>query len=111
MLRLTVSAGMLAALAFSTARRKRGLMARSPPPRRAATMISRMTRVQTLPRFSSWRPFLCWIFAHLLCQATGKTFFALSVDIFAPLSQLGTEQNGLAILDQSRKVVILLFKP
>src|SRR6476620_11097956 len=81
MLRLTVSAGMLAALAFSTANRRRGLMARSPPPRRAATMISRMTRVQTLPRFSSWRPFLCWIFAHLLCPATEKPFFALAVDI------------------------------
>ena len=35
-------------------------------------MISRMTRVQTLPRFSSWRPLRCWIFAHLLCPATGK---------------------------------------
>src|SRR5687768_977346 len=81
MLRLTVSAGMLAALAFSTASRRRGLIARSPPPSRAATMISRMTRVQTLPRFSSWRPFRCWIFAHLLCPATGKPFFALAVDI------------------------------
>ena len=34
-------------------------------PVRAATMISRMTRVQILPRFSSWRPLRCWILAHL----------------------------------------------
>src|SRR5687768_12364292 len=70
MLRLMVSAGMLAALAFSTASRKRGFADRSPPPWRAATMISRMTRVQTFPRFSSCRPLRCWIFAHLLCPAT-----------------------------------------
>src|SRR5438270_6444949 len=70
MLRLIVSAGMLAALALSTASRRRGLADRSPPPWRAATMISRMTRVQTLPRFSSWRPLRCWMFAHLLCPAT-----------------------------------------
>src|SRR5690242_2986400 len=70
MLRLMVSAGMLAALALSTASRSRGLPERSPPPWRAATMISRMTRVQILPRFSSWRPLRCWMFAHLLCPAT-----------------------------------------
>ena len=34
-------------------------MAGSPPPARAATVISRTIRVQILPRFSSWRPFLC----------------------------------------------------
>src|SRR4051794_4405739 len=70
MLRLMVSAGMLAALALSTASSSRGLALRSPPPWRAATMISRMTRVHTLPRFSSWRPLRCWMFAHLLCPAT-----------------------------------------
>src|SRR6187431_274361 len=76
MLRLMVSAGMLAALAVATASRRRGLAERSPPPWRAATMISRMTRVHTLPRFSSWRPLRCWMFAHLLCPAT-KFFLAL----------------------------------
>src|SRR5690349_18107469 len=78
MLRLMVSAGMLAALAFSTASRSRGLADRSPPPWRAATMISRMTRVQTLPRFSSWRPLRCWMFAHLLCPATDVSLLALA---------------------------------
>src|SRR6185369_639609 len=81
MLRLMVSAGMLAALALSTASRRRGLAERSPPPWRAATMISRMTRVHTLPRFSSWRPLRSWMFAHLLCPATEKSFslFALII--------------------------------
>src|SRR5688572_31335351 len=69
MLRLMVSAGMLAALALSMARRSRGLAPASPPPWRAATMISRMTRVQTLPRFSSWRPLRCWMLAHFECPA------------------------------------------
>ena len=31
----------------------------NPAPARAATVISRIARVQSLPRFSSWRPFLC----------------------------------------------------
>src|SRR6478609_6140230 len=76
MLRLMVSAGMLAALALSTASRRRGLADRSPPPWRAATMISRMQRVHTLPRFSSCRPLRCWMFAHLLCPATESSFYA-----------------------------------
>jgi hypothetical protein len=44
----------------------------SPPPVRAATMISRMTRVHSLPRFSSWRPLRCWILAHFECPAIRK---------------------------------------
>src|SRR5512139_583222 len=66
---LIVSDGMLTALAFSTASRRRGLSFTSPPPWRAATMISRITRVQILPRFSSWRPLRCWMLAHLECPA------------------------------------------
>ena len=34
-------------------------MAGSPPPVRAATVISRITRVQIFPRFSSCRPLRC----------------------------------------------------
>jgi hypothetical protein len=60
-----VSAGMFAALALSIASRRRGLADASPPPSRAATMMSRMTRVHTLPRFSSCRPLRCWMLAHL----------------------------------------------
>ena len=35
-------------------------------PVRAATMISRTTRVQMRCRFSSCRPLRCWMLAHLL---------------------------------------------
>ena len=72
MLYLMRSAGMLAALALSTASRSRGLALSSPPPARADTVISRMMRVQILPRFSSCRPLRCWILAHLLCPAMGN---------------------------------------
>ena len=53
------SAGILADLAFSMARRKRGLADTSPPPVRAATMISRTTRAQMRWRFSSCLPLRC----------------------------------------------------
>src|SRR5450631_1885279 len=60
---------MLASAAFSTARRNRGLVAMSPPPRRAPTVISLIRRVQTLPRLASVAAFLCLMLAHLLCPA------------------------------------------
>src|SRR5882672_6690250 len=60
---------MLLSKALSTARRRRGFMSGSPPPIRAATVISLMSRVKILPRFASWRPLRCWMFAHLLCPA------------------------------------------
>ena len=56
---------MLAASALSTAVRRRGLEAVSPPPRRAATEISRMSLVKILPRFASCAFLRCWMFAHL----------------------------------------------
>src|SRR5512137_1922422 len=71
MLLLTVSAARVTALALSIASRRRGLADGSPPPGRAATLISRITRVQALPRFSSWRPLRCWMLAHLECPAMG----------------------------------------
>jgi hypothetical protein len=47
------SAGMLAALALSTASRRRGLKFGSPPPERAATVISRISLVNCAPRLAS----------------------------------------------------------
>ena len=67
MARLMLSAGMLAALAADTAARKRGFPSGSPPPSRAATVISRMILVKSLPRLASARPFLCLMVLHLLC--------------------------------------------
>src|SRR6267142_4273314 len=58
---------MFAALAASMAVRSRGLEFGSPPPMRAAMLISRMIRVKTRPRFASVAPFLCLIVAHFEC--------------------------------------------
>src|SRR5471032_751934 len=69
MARSTLSFGMLFSYALSTARRSRGFIDGSPPPMREATVISLMSRVKILPRFASWRPLRCWMFAHLLWPA------------------------------------------
>src|SRR5262249_23432367 len=64
--RLMLSAGMLTALASSIALRSRGLPPGSPPPSRAAIVISLMSLVKRRPRLASAAPFLCLIVAHLL---------------------------------------------
>src|SRR5512140_2496975 len=66
MARSMLSLGMLFALASATAARRRGLPSASPPPSRAAMVISLMMRVKTLPRFASAAPFLCLMVLHLL---------------------------------------------
>ena len=53
MARLMLSAGMLTALASAMIVRRRGFMSGSPPPLRAATVISLMMRVKILPRLAS----------------------------------------------------------
>src|SRR5579863_876661 len=65
MARLMLSAGMFSALAASTAVRRRGFESESAPPMRAATVISLMSLVNTLPRRASSAPFLCLMVAHL----------------------------------------------
>src|SRR5215510_6144596 len=67
MARLMLSAGMFEALALSTAVRRRGLLPGSPPPMRAAIVISRISLVKSLPRLASSAPFLCLIVCHLEC--------------------------------------------
>src|SRR5687768_7230170 len=59
------SAGMLAALASVTTVRRRGFMLMSPLPFLAATVISLMRRVNSLPRLASSAPFLCLMVCHL----------------------------------------------
>ena len=46
-----------------------GFLSVSPPPSRAASIISLVTLVNILPFFASCLPFLCWILCHLLCPA------------------------------------------
>src|SRR5713226_7998417 len=67
MARSTLSLGMFAAFAARIAVRRRGLEFGSPPPMRAAMLISRIIRVKTRPRFASVAPFLCLIVAHFEC--------------------------------------------
>src|SRR5213593_1788783 len=71
MARSMLSFGMLFALASATAARRRGLPTTSPPPMRAATVISLRMRVKTLPRFASAAPFLCLMVDHLLWPDIG----------------------------------------
>src|SRR3990172_7788968 len=58
---------MLAALASAMALRRRGFPTASPPPERAATVISLINLVNSLPRLSSSAPFLCLIECHFEC--------------------------------------------
>src|SRR5437016_13062976 len=59
-----LSLGMLAAFAVVTAVRRRGLALTSPPPIRAATVISLIILVKILPRLASLAAFLCLIELH-----------------------------------------------
>src|SRR6266851_3651288 len=58
---------MFSFLAARMAVRRRGLELASPPPMRAAMVISRITRVKTRPRFASVAAFLCLMVAHFEC--------------------------------------------
>ena len=88
MARVMLSAGMFAALALSNTVRSRGFESGSPPPRRAAIVISRMSFVKTLPRFASSAPFLCLMVCHLECpdialllqRWVGKVYHRRSAD-------------------------------
>src|SRR5215218_3317073 len=66
MARSMLSFGMLFDFASAIAARRRGLPAGSPPPMRAATVISLRMRVKILPRLASAAPFLCLMVLHLL---------------------------------------------
>src|SRR5436853_4726872 len=56
--------------AFSIAFWSARLLAGSPPPSFAATMIARVSFEKSLPRFASAAPFLCLIDDHVVCPDT-----------------------------------------
>src|SRR5688572_1155267 len=58
---------MLPAVASRIALRSRALPSGSPPPERAATVISLINFVNSFPRLASSAPFLCLILCHLEC--------------------------------------------
>src|SRR6185369_3680946 len=69
---------MLPALASRIALRRRALPSGSPPPVRAATVISLINFVNNLPRLASSAPFLCLILCHLECPDIGiRSFWSL----------------------------------
>ena len=65
MARVMLSTGIFLLLAIKIEVLRRGLPSGSPPPSRAATVISLMSLVKTFPRLASAAPFLCFILAHL----------------------------------------------
>src|SRR5262245_47367876 len=67
MARLMFSCGMLASLADSMAALRRMLILASPPPLRAATVISRRIFENSLPRWTSVLPFFRLICDHREC--------------------------------------------
>src|SRR2546429_972350 len=62
--RLMLSVGMFKAFAALMAVLNRGLPSGSPPPKRAAIVISLISFVKARPRFASIAPFLCLILCH-----------------------------------------------
>src|SRR5579864_9683575 len=74
-----LSFGIFSFLPARMAVRRRGFELGSPPPMRAAIVISRMTRVNTRPRFASVAAFLCLMVAHFECP-----------DMTLPLFYFGT---------------------
>ncbi len=63
--RSMLSFGIDASLAFCTASASAGFPSGSPPPSRAATVIARVSFVNSAPRLASTAFFLCLIEAHL----------------------------------------------
>src|SRR6202521_418717 len=62
-----LSLGIFSFLAARIAVRRRGLESGSPPPTRAAMVISRITFVKMRPRLASVAAFLCLMVAHFEC--------------------------------------------
>src|SRR5881296_1755594 len=91
MARLILSAGMFNSLASATALRRRGLPSASPPPIRAAMVISLMTFVNIRPRLASMAPFLCLILCHL--EWPDIDYSLVSAQFGFSLAQLRREKN------------------
>src|ERR1051326_6407216 len=82
-------------LAFSIAFCSARLLAGSPPPSFAATMIARDSFENSLPRFASAAPFLCLIDDHLLCPDKLRLLDRLQEELVQPrvVGQLRMERR------------------
>src|SRR4029079_5766740 len=88
--------------AFSIAFWSALLLAGSPPPSFAATMIARVSFEKSFPRFASAAPFLCLIDDHLLCPDKQRLLHGFEEQLVEPgvCGQLrmerGNEERTLA---------------
>src|SRR5919112_4012977 len=125
MARSMVSLGMLPALASRIALRRRALPSGSPPPLRAATVISLINLVNSLPRLASSAPFLCLILCHLECPDIGflESFWNMwvGVGLYHNQSKLSERlilfsrcnehgQVAVGIFPQSEEILIRLTR-
>src|SRR2546423_7815031 len=97
--------------AFSIAFCNARLLAGSPPPSFAATMIARDSFEKSFPRFASAAPFLCLIEDHLLCPDTVLLPDAIEEQFVHAriFRQLGVERRyeKTALTQEDRLSVIL----
>src|SRR5205085_9249478 len=99
MARSMLSFGMLFAFASAMAARSRGLPSGSPPPSRAAMVISLRMRVKTLPRLASAAPFLCLMVLHLLWPDIGGCSF----DCLAGASATALAGTGIILVRDEKR--------
>src|SRR6185436_3056249 len=93
--RSMLSFGIEYDFAFSIAFCSARLLAGSPPPSFAATMIARESFEKSLPRFASAAPFLCLIDDHLLCPDNARLLPDEIQELFVQprvVGQLGVER-------------------
>src|SRR5262245_4891186 len=90
---------MLCARAARTAVRSRGLALMSPPPRRAATVISLISLVKIFPRLASLAAFLCLIVLHLEWPDIERPRRLPAVVASYHMPPAGTTANGSRRLD------------
>src|SRR5689334_17139402 len=90
-----LSLGIEYDFAFSIAFCSERLLAGSPPPSFAATMIARESLEKSLPRFASAAPFLCLIDDHLLCPDNVSLPYRFEKTLVEPrvAGQLGMERG------------------
>src|SRR3989441_6468669 len=100
-----LSFGMLAAFAARITVRRRGFPSGSPPPTRAATVISLISLVNTLPRLASAAPFLCLMVCHFECPDMEPLYWEKSVESIVSRGRPKSEEArrrscGLLILSR-----------
>src|SRR5215470_6176927 len=107
MARSIVSLGMFPPFASRIALRRRALASGSPPPLRAATVISLINFVNSLPRLASSAPFLCLILCHFECPDIGFQILLEFVGRSGNISQEGfshANRRSVVCLGIARKV-------